>query len=648
MYHIHLDLNKSSMDDLSSYIILPINTQFLSNVVSGTHINESDNCSSSDKMYANIEYYVSPSSEIENVYVNSSEMQSGHFVSNDFVDNNEVNGITYKCSICETIFNKYDLYLVHLQSHRNNTAFQCKKCNKTFDEMNAFHKHIMEHQEDKLFRCLICHAGFNIENNFKVHMALHGNSSQCPICEISFQRMASLKSHLAIHQMEELHICSECSSEFESMASLKKHIKTHISDVLDQHRDLTCNICKVKFETSVALKDHISSHLKVKKLVHNGKCTNKNQMGHKEYKHKCSICSKTFPKLSLLERHTRIHSGERPYVCSICDKGFTQKGTLQIHMTKHSGLKPFCCTLCPAKFNQKCNLKVHVQKTHTATTEDEKIFKCSQCDCIFKRITSLNAHMTKIHATDTAEISIASIDHPNNIDKRLLGNITDSSNSNIPQSSENQLEMNAGEKLPDGGKIFKIYSLKQKFLGKAKVYICSYCDKEIKKPSDLIRHLRTHTKEKPFKCFCGNSFSVKSTLLTHMQIHKGNNGKKCSICSKVLFTMKAWNAHLRKHGSSSQSTISTIQNCQSELLDESGKHLNPSVKSLDGQHRLVSLLKKVNMKRNIYSGDRKYKCRVCQRSFITPFSVKEHMKLHSDVQNWNVKHVIKHLLLNLC
>ena len=75
----------------------------------------------------------------------------------------------------------------------------------------------------------------------------------------------------------------------------------------------------------------------------------------------CIDCPKEFPSISKLERHRRVHTGERPFACPKCGGVFTQNSSLQTHLGKHR----HSCPTCHAAKLDTAQLRAH-RKVHAA------------------------------------------------------------------------------------------------------------------------------------------------------------------------------------------------------------------------------------------------------------------------------------------
>ena len=71
---------------------------------------------------------------------------------------------------------------------------------------------------------------------------------------------------------------------------------------------------------------------------------------------------KSFTRKKGLVAHSRIHSGEIPFVCNECGKRFLYKNSLKMHTLIHSGEKPFVCNQCGKRFFREKHLTIHKGK----------------------------------------------------------------------------------------------------------------------------------------------------------------------------------------------------------------------------------------------------------------------------------------------
>lgn len=425
--------------------------------------------------------------------------------------------------------------------------YECFVCAKRFETPSKVKRHLIVHRDvldaeklpaqpvkDYKYECEYCAKRVETPSKLLRHLRVHEKQNkvytginqhrpvQCNDCHLRFWDAVRLERHQVIHSDDFerskivhpegfLFTCVICLHKLPSFEECIAHMKNHREDD-DQNSEKTCQLCSKAYPNLTNLIRHSLAHEEnaTHQCIYCGKRLGLGEdlfahllrhQGFKPFVCEFPTCGKSFPKAHKLKQHMISHEGNssKDFICGHCDKRFSELDYLKRHLIRHSGRKDHKCNICSAQFTFKSELN-----SHLVVHSSEKLFSCNSCSAKFSKKQTLKNHLKK-HTGEVSETNRPTYD--------------------------------------------LLFPLPQR------KFACDQCSMKFITSNLLRRHKLTHSGFKPFQCnHCGNSYSQSNDLIKHLRSHLGPNVYKCDFtdCQETFAKFKELKIHKASHCSADE------------------------------------------------------------------------------------------------
>ncbi|XP_048885932.1 transcriptional repressor CTCF-like [Brienomyrus brachyistius] len=188
-------------------------------------------------------------------------------------------------------------------------------------------------------------------------------------------------------------------------------------------------------------------------------------------------------------------------------------------------------------------------------------------------------------------------------------------------------EVNA-EKVVGNMKPPKPTKIKKK--GVKKTFQCELCSYTCPRRSNLDRHMKSHTDERPHKChLCGRAFRTVTLLRNHLNTHTGTRPHKCADCDMAFVTSGELVRHRRYKHTHEKPFKCSMCDYSSVEVSKLKRHIRSHTGERPFQCSLCSYASRdtYKLKRHMrtHSGEKPYECYICHARFTQSGTMKMHI-----------------------